>query len=70
MVKLSQFVNIPKRRVVAGKTYTLKDSFVSSKTAKELKARYKKQGYSVRIVQKGGVMHFLDRYHIYIRKSK
>jgi len=68
-MKTSDFIEIPKTRVFAGKRYKLKDSFVSGKTAKELKARYKKQRYLVRIVQQGGVMHFLKRYHIYIRKK-
>jgi len=69
MVKMTDFVKIPKTRSFAGKRYTLKDSFVSKKTANSLKSRYKRLGYLVRIVQQGGVMHFLKRYHIYIRKG-
>ncbi len=65
---MTEFAKIPKTQVFSGKRYTLKDSFVSKDTAQTLKARYKKQGYLVRIVQEGGVMHFLKRYHIYIRK--
>lgn len=66
---MSDFVQIPKAKMYAGKRYTLKDSFVSKQTAQTLKLRYKKQGYSVRIVQQGGVMHFLKRFHVYIRKE-
>lgn len=63
------FVKIPKAQTFNGKRYTLKDSFVSKETAQRLKARYKKQGYLVRIVQQAGVLHFLKRYHIYTRKG-
>lgn len=66
---MTEFAKIPKTQTFNGKTYTLKDSFVSKSTANSLKARYKRLGYQVRIVQKGGVMHFLKRYHIYTRKG-
>jgi len=66
---MTEFAKIPKTQTFNGKRYTLKDSFVSKETAQRLKARYKKQGYLVRIVQQGGVMHFLKRYHIYVRKG-
>jgi len=66
---MAEFAKVPKTQVFAGKRYTLKDSFVSKDTAKRLKARYKNKGYLVRIVQQGGVLHFLKRYHIYIRKN-
>jgi len=66
---MTEFAKIPKTQIFSGKRYTLKDSFVSKGTANWLKARYKKQGYLVRIVQQGGVMHFLKRYHIYTRKG-
>lgn len=66
---MTEFAKIPKALTFNGKRYTLKDSFVSKGTAQRLKARYKKQGYLVRIVQQGGVMHFLKRYHIYVRKG-
>ena len=65
----NDFVKIPKTQTFKGKRYTLKDSFVSKETANSLKSRYKKLGYQVRIVQKGGVMHVLKRYHIYVRKG-
>ena len=66
---MAEFAKIPKSQTFNGNRYTLKDSFVSKETANSLKSRYKKLGYSVRIVQKGGVMHFLKRYHIYVRKG-
>lgn len=66
---MTEFAKIPKTQTFSGKRYTLKDSFVSKSTANSLKARYKRLGYQVRIVQKGGVMHFLKRYHIYTRKG-
>ena len=65
----TEFAKIPKTITFNGKRYTLKDSFVSKSTSNTLKARYKRLGYLVRIVQKGGVMHFLKRYHIYVRKG-
>ena len=65
----SDFATVPKTKVINGKRYELKDTFVSKGTAKRLKARYKRQGYLVRIVQRGGVMHFLKRYHVYARKG-
>ena len=64
-----EFAKIPKTQTFNGKRYTLKDSFVSKETANSLKARYKRLGYLVRIVQKGGVMHVLKRYHIFVRKG-
>ena len=66
---VTQFAEIPKTRKFNGKRYTLRDSFVSEDTAGRLKARYKRLGYRVRIYQKGGVMHFLKRYHVYVRKA-
>jgi len=69
-MKVADFVKIPKTQTFKGKRYTLKDSFVSKETAQRLKARYKKQGYLVRIVQQVGVLHFLKRYHIYTRKGR
>jgi len=66
---MTEFAKIPKSQTFKGKRYTLKDSFVSKSTANSLKARYKRLGYLVRIVQQGGVMHFLKRYHIYVRKG-
>ena len=65
----TEFAKIPKTQTFNGKRYTLKDSFVSKATANSLKARYQRLGYLVRIVQKGGVMHFLKRYHVYVRKG-
>jgi len=65
----TKFAKIPKTQTFNGKRYTLKDSFVSKETANSLKSRYKRLGYLVRIVQQGGVMHFLKRYHIYTRKG-
>jgi len=65
----TEFAKIPKTITFNGKRYTLKDSFVSKSTANSLKARYKRLGYQVRIVQKGGVMHVLKRYHVYVRKG-
>lgn len=65
----NDFAKIPKTQTFNGKRYTLKDSFVSKETAQRLKARYKNKGYLVRIVQQGGVMHLLKRYHIYTRKG-
>lgn len=65
----TDFIKIPKTQVFKGKRYALKDSFVSKGTAQRLKARYKKQGYLVRIVQQAGVLHFLKRYHVYTRKG-
>lgn len=70
MPKITDFVKIPKTIIHAGKRYTLKDAFVSKQTANTLKARYKRLGYNVRIVQKGGSMHFFKRYHVYVRKGK
>ena len=66
---MTQFAKISKTQTFDGKRYTLKDSFVSKETARRLKDRYKKKGLLVRIVQKGGVMHFLKRYHVYVRKG-
>ena len=66
---MAEFVKIPKTQTFNGKRYTLKDSFVSKETAQRLKDRYKRQGYLVRIVQQGGVLHVLKRYHVYTRKS-
>jgi len=66
----TQFVEIPKTRIFAGKRYRLMDTFVSKGTAERLRARYKRQGYLVRIHQKGGVMHFLKRFHVYVRKGR
>lgn len=68
-MKMADFVKIPKTQTFAGKRYKLRDSFVSKETAQRLKARYKKEGYLVRVVRQGGVMHFLKRYHIYTRKG-
>lgn len=65
----TEFTKIPKTITYSGKRYKLKDSFVSKETAQRLKARYKRLGYQVRLVQKGGVMHFLKRYHVYTRKG-
>jgi len=65
----TEFAKIPKSQTFKGKRYTLKDSFVSKETANSLKSRYKKQGYLVRIVQRGGVVHFLKRFHVYVRKG-
>ncbi len=65
----TEFATIPKHQTFKGKRYTLKDSFVSKETAQRLKDRYKKKGLLVRIVQQGGVMHFLKRYHVYTRKG-
>ncbi len=66
---MTEFAKIPKAQIYNGKRYTLKDSFVSKETAQRLKARYKRQDLLVRIVQKGGVMHFLKRYHVYTRRG-
>jgi len=66
---MTEFAEISKSQTFNGKRYTLKDSFVSKETAQRLKARYKNKGFLVRIVQQGGVMHFLKRYHIYTRKG-
>jgi len=66
----TKFVEIPKTRVFAGKRYRLKDAFVSRGTAESLRARYKRLGYKVRIYQKGGVMHLLKRFHVYVRKGQ
>ena len=65
----TEFAKIPKHQTFNGKRYTLKDSFVAKDTAERLKARYKRQRLLVRIVQQGGVMHFLKRYHVYVRKG-
>lgn len=70
MPKISDFIQIPKYRTYAGRRYTLKDSFVSKGTAKQLKDRYVKQGYSVRIYQQSGATHFFKRYYVYVRKGK
>jgi len=70
MARIGDFVQIPKTRTFSGKRYTLKDSFVGEGTAKQLKARYVRQGYSVRIHQQGGAMHFFKRFHVYVRKGK
>ena len=63
------FVEIPKYKNFGGKRYTLKDAFVAENTAKQLKARYKRLGYKVRIYQKSGVMHVIARYHVFVRKG-
>lgn len=65
----TQFIEIPKTRIFAGKRYRLMDAFVSKETAERLRARYKRQGYQVRVHQKGGVMHLLKRFHVYVRKG-
>lgn len=65
----TKFVEIPKTRVFAGKRYRLMDAFVSKGTAERLRSRYKRQGHLVRIYQKGGVMHVLKRFHVYVRKG-
>jgi len=70
VVKITDFVQIPKTRVFAGKRYKLMDAFVSRDTAGRLKARYKRLGYLVRVYQDGSVMHFLKRFHVYVRKGK
>jgi len=67
---MTNFVEIPKTRVFAGKRYRLMDAFVSKETAERLRSRYKRQGYLVRIYQRGGVMHALKRFHIYVRKGR
>ena len=69
MPTLTDFAEIPKSRVFAHKRYTLKDAFVSEATANRLRKQYKKQGLMVRVVQKGGTMHFLKRFHVYVRKG-
>lgn len=67
---MADFVAIPKYRTFNNKRYTLMDAFVAEDTAGRLKARYKRQGYSVRVVQKVGAVHFLTRYHVYARRGK
>ena len=64
-----QFVSIPRSQIYDGKRYVLKNSFVSQQTASRLKDRYRSLGYLVRIYQKGGALHSVNRYHIYIRKG-
>ena len=65
----NNFARISATKIIDVKRYTLKDTFVSKGTARRLKARYKRQGYLVRVIQRGGVMHFLKRYHVYVRKG-
>ena len=65
----NNFVSIPRTRKYNGKRYVLKDTFVGKQTSERLKARYKRLGYVVRIYQQGGVLHSLNRYHIYIRRA-
>ena len=65
----TDFAKVPKSRNFGGKRYTLQDGFVSKETAERLKDRYKRKGWLVRIAQKGGVMHYLKRYHVYVRKD-
>lgn len=68
--KRRHFATIPRTRIYDGKKYVLKNSFVSSQTAARLKDRYRSLGYLVRIYLKGGVLHSLNRYHIYIRRAR
>lgn len=65
---MSGFITIKKRIKKAGKYYTICDSFVSKDTAERLRAKYKKQGLNVRVIQQGGIMHAINRYHVYVRK--
>lgn len=65
---MSKFASIPKYMDFNRKRYTLQDAFVSKGTAERLKKIYKKKGYLVRIVQRGGIMHVVARYHVYVRK--
>ena len=68
--KRKHFATIPRTRIYDGKWYVLKNSFVNSQNATRLKERYRSLGYMVRIYQKGGTLHSIGRYHIYIRRAR
>lgn len=66
----SGLVRIPKTRKYGGKVYRLVRAFVDKETAERLRRKYKADGYSVRVYELGGAVHFYDRYHVYVRKGR
>lgn len=59
---------IKKYKMFDGKRYELDTAYMTRFMANALKNKLKKQGWKVRIYERGGTMHFVERYHVYKRR--